>query len=115
MFGRVGALLALDQLIGWDFRAGETTARVRADGCQGMVGSVNHYAVPGNWTAIRQFRTQLTRHWLRWLRRRSQRGRRLTWAKMNEYVNRWLPPVRILHPFPNVPFAARTQGRSPVR
>jgi len=78
-------------------------------------GHLNHYAVPGNWSAVRQFRTQLTRHWLRSLRRRSQRGRRLTWAKMNEYVNRWLPPVRILHPFPNVRLAARTQGRSPVR
>jgi hypothetical protein len=28
-------------------------------------------------------------------------------VKMNEYVNRWLPPVRILHPFPNVRFAAK--------
>jgi RNA-directed DNA polymerase len=78
-------------------------------------GHLNHYAVPGNWPAIRQFRTQVTRHWLRALRRRSQRGRTLTWAKMNEYVNRWLPPARILHPFPSVRFAARTQGRSPVR
>jgi len=78
-------------------------------------GHLNYYAVPGNWSAIRQFRTQLTRHWLRTLRRRSQRGRKLTWAKMNTYVNRWLPPVRILHPFPNVRLAATTQGRSPVR
>jgi group II intron reverse transcriptase/maturase len=78
-------------------------------------GHLNYYAVPGNWHAVRQFRTQLTRHWLHSLRRRSQRGRRLTWVKMNQYVNRWLPPVRILHPFPNVRFAARTQGRSPVR
>lgn len=78
-------------------------------------GHLNYYAVPGNWSAIRQFRTLLTRHWLRSLRRRSQRGRRLTWARMNEYVNRWLPPVRILHPFPNERFAASTQGRSPVR
>lgn len=78
-------------------------------------GHLNHYAVPGNWTAIRQFRSLLTRHWLRTLRRRSQRGRRLTWAKMNTYVNRWLPPARILHPYPNVRFAATTQGRSPVR
>jgi group II intron reverse transcriptase/maturase len=80
-----------------------------------LQGHLNHYAVPGNWTAIRQFRTQINRHWLRALRRRSQRGRRLTWAKMNEYINRWLPPARILHPFPNVRLAARTQGRSPVR
>jgi RNA-directed DNA polymerase len=78
-------------------------------------GHLNYYAVPGNRHAVRQFRTLLTRHWLRSLRRRSQRGRRLTWAKMNEYVDRWLPPVRILHPYPTVRLAARTQGRSPVR
>jgi len=78
-------------------------------------GHLNYYAVPGNWYAVRQFRSQLNRHWLRSLRQRSQRGRRLTWAKMNRYVDRWIPPVRIVHPFPNVRFAARTQGRSPVR
>jgi RNA-directed DNA polymerase len=82
---------------------------------QVVQGHFNHYAVPGNGFAIRQFRTQLTRHWYRALRRRSQRGRRLNWARMNEHVNRWLPPARILHPFPNVRLAATTQGRSPVR
>ena len=28
---------------------------------------------------------------------------------------RWLPPARIVHPYPSVRFAARTRGRSPVR
>jgi RNA-directed DNA polymerase len=64
-------------------------------------GHFNHYAVPGNYDAIRQFRTQLTRHWFRTLRRRSQRDR-MNWARMNKHVDRWLPPVRIIHPFPNV-------------
>jgi hypothetical protein len=64
-------------------------------------GHFNHYAVPGNYDAIRQFRTQLTRHWIRALRRRSQRDR-MNWARMNKHVDRWLPPVRIIHPFPNV-------------
>src|SRR6266700_6972715 len=74
------------------------TGHVAEEGPPGRLqGHLNHYAVPGNWTAIRQFRTQINRHWLRSLRRRSQRGRRLTWAKMNEYINRWIPPVRILH------------------
>jgi RNA-directed DNA polymerase len=78
-------------------------------------GHLNHYAVPGNWHAVGQFRTQLCRLWLRALRSRSQRGRRMTWAKMNEHIDRWLPPVRIVHPFPSVRFAARTQDKSPVR
>lgn len=82
---------------------------------QVLQGHFNHYAVPGNRYAIRQFRTQISRQWLRALRRRSQRGRRLTWAKMNTYINRWLPPARTLHPYPDVRLTATTQGRSPVR
>ncbi len=39
------------------------------------------------------------------VRRRSQRTR-LTWVRMNRIVIRWLPRTRILHPFPNVRFAA---------
>lgn len=71
-------------------------------------GHFNHYAVPGNASAIRQFRTQVVRHWFRSLRRRSQRGRRLNWARMNRYVDRWLPPVRIIHPFPDERLTANT-------
>ena len=55
--------------------------------------------------------------WPRWckaLRRRSQRHR-LDWQRMNRLTLRWLPPARILHPYPEVRFAATTQGRSPVR
>jgi hypothetical protein len=48
------------------------------------------------------------------LRRRSQRTR-LTWPRMNRIANRWLPPARVKHPFPDARFDARTQGRSPVR
>ena len=48
------------------------------------------------------------------LRRRSQRNR-LDWKRMNRLVARWLPRVRILHPWPDERFAARTHGRSPVR
>lgn len=71
-------------------------------------GHLQHYAVPGNWDAVRQFRTQVIRLWFRALRRRSQRGRRLNWARMNRYVDRWLPPVRIVHPFPNERLTATT-------
>jgi hypothetical protein len=39
--------------------------------------------------------------------RRSQRGR-ITWARMGRYATRWLPQVRVMHPYPNVRFAART-------
>ena len=64
-----------------------------------------YYGVPGNYSAVHAFRTQATRHWYKALRRRSQRTR-LTWTRMNRLVTRWLPPTRIVHPFPDVRFAA---------
>ena len=66
-----------------------------------------YYAVPGNTDAIAAFRTEVTRCWYKALRRRSQRTR-LDWVRMNRYVTRWLPPVRVMHPFPEARFAART-------
>jgi RNA-directed DNA polymerase len=77
-------------------------------------GHCNYYAVPGNYAAISAFRYQLVRLWLKALRRRSQRSR-TSWERMSRHEARWLPPVRILHPWPDARFAARTQGRSPVR
>jgi RNA-directed DNA polymerase len=77
-------------------------------------GHLNYYAVPGNGRALSIFRNQITRHWLTSLRHRSQR-QRLTWERMKRLVARWLPPVRILHPYPELRFDVRTQGRSPVR
>ena len=77
-------------------------------------GHLAYYAVPGNVRAVRSFRTQVTRHWCAALRNRSQRHR-LTWDRMNRLATRWLPPARILHPYPDMRFDARTRGRSPVR
>ncbi len=70
-------------------------------------GHLAYYAVPGNWAAVAQFRTQATRHWFKALRRRSQRTR-VNWARMNRIAPRWLPKIRVMHPFPEVRFAART-------
>ncbi len=77
-------------------------------------GHLAYYAVPGNIDAVTAFRSQATRHWFKALRRRSQRTR-LNWERMNRLAKRWLPPARVKHPFPDVRFNARTQGRSPVR
>jgi hypothetical protein len=63
------------------------------------------YAVPGNDTRLRQFRDAIQDRWLRTLRRRSQRGRRLTWETFSKLCKRWLPTPKILHPYPNVRFA----------
>jgi len=77
-------------------------------------GHCAYYAVPGNRKAVAAFRTQVTRHWHAALRRRSQRSR-LDWKRMNRLATRWLPPARVMHPFPDVRFGVRTRGRSPVR
>ena len=77
-------------------------------------GHLNYYAVPGNSRAISAFHRQLGRLWLSALRRRSQRHR-VTWERMRRLIARWLPPARILHPYPELRFDVRTQGRSPVR
>jgi RNA-directed DNA polymerase len=66
-----------------------------------------YYAVPGNIRAVNAFRIQVTRHWFKALRRRSQRHR-LNWERMDRLATHWLPPARILHPYPEARFAART-------
>jgi RNA-directed DNA polymerase len=70
-------------------------------------GHLAYYAVPGNTDAVAEFRTQVTRHWYKALRHRSQRTR-INWARMNQVVSRWLPKARVMHPFPEVRLAART-------
>jgi RNA-directed DNA polymerase len=69
--------------------------------------------VPDNGEALSVFREQIVRNWRRSLSRRSQRGH-VTWERMDRIKARWLPPVRILHPWPDERFAATTQGKSPV-
>jgi RNA-directed DNA polymerase len=77
-------------------------------------GHMAYYAVPDNGQAVGAFLKQVTRLWLKTLRRRSQRTM-ITWARMSRLEIRWLPKVRIMHPYPNVRLDAKTQGRSPVR
>jgi RNA-directed DNA polymerase len=77
-------------------------------------GHYRYYAVPDNSGALSVFHRQITRNWMRTLRRRSQRTT-VTWERMARLANRWLPPPQILHPWPEQRFAVITQGRSPVR
>ena len=79
-----------------------------------LQGHYNYYAVPDNIEALAAFRYQIIRHWLKTLRRRSQKHR-LTWERMELLAEQWLPLPRILHPWPEQRFAVITQGRSPVR
>jgi len=79
-----------------------------------LQGHYNYYAVPDNSRALSAFRYKVVWHWLRALRRRSQRTR-MTWERMSRLVARSLPQPRIRHPWPDARFDAKTQGRSPVR
>ena len=70
-------------------------------------GHMAYYSVPGNADAVSSFRYQITVHWRRALRHRSQRGK-VSWERMGRLANRWLPKIRVMHPYPDVRFAART-------
>lgn len=72
-------------------------------------GWCQYYAVPGNYVCLGRFQTALQGIWLRVLRRRSQRGRHLTWTKFAKLCNRWLPNPKILHPYPEQRFARHHQ------
>ncbi|MGV1009515.1 MAG: group II intron reverse transcriptase/maturase [Dermatophilaceae bacterium] len=72
-----------------------------------LQGHVAYYAVPGNTDAVSAFRYHVTQHWFKALRRRSQRTR-INWTRMHRIATRWLPQVRVMHPFPEARFAART-------
>jgi group II intron reverse transcriptase/maturase len=68
-------------------------------------GWFGYHAIPGNGPSLECFRTHVCRMWFRVLRRRGQR-RPLTWERFTRRYARWVPSVRILHPFPGVRFAA---------
>jgi len=71
-----------------------------------VAGYFAYHAVPTNGTALGEFRRVVAWHWLRALRRRGQRDK-TTWASINRLLQRWVPPIRILHPWPSVRFAVK--------
>jgi hypothetical protein len=59
-------------------------------------GHMAYYAVPANYQAVAAFCDQVTRHW----------KTRIDWTRMVRIRQRWLPPVRVMRPFPGARFAA---------
>jgi RNA-directed DNA polymerase len=76
-------------------------------------GFFNYHAVPTNSPALRAFRWGVSWHWLRALKRRSQKSIRL--KRYYRLESRWLPRARIQHPWPNQRFKVRTRDKSRVR
>jgi len=73
-----------------------------------------YHAVPTNGRSLAVFQKEVERRWLFALRRRSQRNR-LTWRRMQRLADRWIPSPKILHPYPEQRFDAKTRSRSRVR
>ena len=71
---------------------------------QVVIGHFGYYAVPTNARALSAFRHYVTDLWRRTLRRRSQKDGS-TWARMTRLADAWLPPPRVLHPWPERRFA----------
>jgi hypothetical protein len=76
-------------------------------------GFVNYFAVPGNMPTLKNFHYHLCRIWLKALRRRSQKGRKLTWEKFAGIFPAWLPQPRCKHPWPNQRFGRHYPKQEP--
>ncbi len=79
-----------------------------------MEGHMRYYAVPFNIRAIHDFRIGLVRLWRQTLSQRSQTAR-VTWERMKELHERWIPTARICHPYPEERLRVTTQDRSRMR
>lgn len=81
---------------------------------QVVQGYINYFGVPLNSRCIAAFCLEVRRSWYRALCRRSQR-KRLNWARYARIADYWFPRARIVHPYPDQRFDARTRGRSRMR
>ena len=81
---------------------------------QMLQGHLNYFAVSGNDPSLWWFFNEVRWLWLKSLKRRSQNSR-LSWEKFTRLVDRFFPPIKVLHQLPCHRFDAKTRGRSPVR
>jgi RNA-directed DNA polymerase len=65
-----------------------------------------YHAVPTNSRSLAAFRYHVTVLWHRTLRRRSQKDW-TTWERISQLVAAYLPPARILHPWPEARFVVK--------
>jgi group II intron reverse transcriptase/maturase len=65
-----------------------------------------YHAVPTNSRSLAAFRYHVTVLWHRTLRRRSQKDW-TTWERISRLVAVYLPPARVLHPWPEARFAVK--------
>ena len=80
-------------------------------------GYFQYHATPGNLARLRAFRNDVLWSWLQALRRRSQRHR-MSWKRFMASLEPLLPPVQVLHPYPDARFGAKhphIRGKNRVR
>lgn len=70
-----------------------------------LVGHYRYFGVNGNIRCLRQLLYRVTLEWLKWLRRRSQRGRSLTWERYRAYL--------AAHPLPQPRIYVTVWARAP--
>jgi len=70
-----------------------------------VLGYYQYHAVPGNTTQLRIFKLRVCRLWQSVLVRRSRRAQ-MRWERFTPVLNRWIPPPRVLHPYPDARFYA---------
>src|SRR5665213_200098 len=68
-------------------------------------GYYQYHAVPGNIDQLRIFRRRVNRLWHNVLVRRSQTAKK-KWEQFIPVLERWIPPPRVLHPYPEARFYA---------
>jgi RNA-directed DNA polymerase len=73
-----------------------------------------YHGVPNNIDALEAFRHGVFRLWMNALRRRSQTSR-ITVERMVRLSEKWFPHAKIVHPWPQQRFDARTQGKNRMR
>jgi DNA-binding response OmpR family regulator len=89
--------------------------KARAAGCDAYISKP--YSPRQLLAKVREYLSSpVIEHWMRVLRRRSQRSRRsLSWSRMKRIAEHYLPHPRILHPWPEQRFLVTIRGKSPVR
>ena len=70
-----------------------------------VLGYYQYHAVPGNTDQLRLFKCRVNRLWRNVLVRRSQRAQ-IRWDRITSVLDRWIPPPRVLHPYPDARFYA---------
>lgn len=77
-----------------------------------LAGWANYHAIPGNGRRLWTIREAVIRLWRQALARRSQRHR-LQWKTFGRTVTRWLPNLKVTHPWPDARFDAKHPRQEP--